>query len=101
MAVTKVVWSTAKVKIVLMWKTDRGRGSMSSMKKPNDKPRIEPRELKDSTGWYALVTWGDRPSEQVGGFPNQAEAQKWIDHASAAWVQERLDAENLPRYDRV
>jgi hypothetical protein len=74
---------------------------MFSMKKPNDKPRIEPRELKDGTGWYALVTWGDRPSEQVGGFPSLAETQKWIDHASAAWVQERIGGENLPRYDRV
>jgi hypothetical protein len=84
-----------------MWKICCGKGSMSSMKKPNDKPRIEPRELKDGTGWYALVTWGDRPSEQVGGFPTQAETQKWIDHASASWVQERIGEENLPRYDRV
>jgi hypothetical protein len=71
------------------------------MKTLTKKPQIEPRELRDGTGWYVLVTWGDRPSEEVGGFKSQAEAQNWIDHASAAWVRARLDQENLPRYDRI
>jgi hypothetical protein len=71
------------------------------MKTFTKKPRIEPRELRDGTGWYVLVTWGDRPSEQVGGFNAQAEAQNWIDHTSAGWVRARLDWEPLPSYDRI
>jgi len=36
------------------------------MNKPEKKPEMRPRELKDGSGWYVLVQWGDRPSEQVG-----------------------------------
>jgi hypothetical protein len=63
-------------------------------------PKIEPRELRDGTGWYALVTWGDRPAEQVGGFPSEAEAQRWIDHSAKVWVKDRLVEDSTLYFDR-
>ncbi|HEY4922944.1 MAG TPA: hypothetical protein VII20_00900 [Roseiarcus sp.] len=70
------------------------------MKTPAKQPTIEPRELRDGTGWYALVTWGDRPAEQVGGFPSEAEAQRWIDHSAKSWVKDRLIEDRMLGYDR-
>jgi hypothetical protein len=70
------------------------------MKPLNKQPKIEARELRDGSGWYALVTWGDRPSEQVGGFSTEAEARHWIAHGAAAWVKEHIVEENAPGYDR-
>ena len=61
------------------------------MRKPNEKPEMQPRELRDGSGWYVLVRWGNWPSEQVGGFPSKAEAQEWIDHNSPGWLREQLD----------
>ena len=58
---------------------------------PNTKPKIEPRQFRDSPVWYVLVTWGDRPPEQVGGFPTEEEAQQWIVQSSAGWLKERLE----------
>jgi hypothetical protein len=62
------------------------------MKPPNRKPKIEARELRDGSGWYALVTWGDRPSEQVGGFATDLEAQVWIRYSAEAWIKEQIAA---------
>jgi len=59
--------------------------------KPMKKPEMRPRELKDGSGWYVLVQWGDRPSEQVGGFPSQDEAQQWITQNSAGWLMARFE----------
>ena len=56
----------------------------------NREPKLEPRQLRDESGWFVLVTWGDWPSEQIGGFPSQAEAQQWIDRSSANWIEERI-----------
>jgi len=61
------------------------------MNKPEKKPEIRPRELKDGSGWYVLVQWGDRPSEQVGGFQSENEAQKWIIENSAGWLRARFE----------
>jgi hypothetical protein len=61
------------------------------MREPAKKPEMSPRELRDGSGWYVLVHWGNRPSEQVGGFPSQDEAQKWIDQSSAGWLKARLE----------
>ena len=66
-----------------------------SMKAFNTKPKFEPRQFKASPVWYVLVTWGDRPLEQVGGFPDEAEAQEWIARSSASWLNERLDGPNF------
>jgi hypothetical protein len=46
------------------------------MTEPRKTPEMKPRELKDGSGWYVLVQWGNRPSEQVGGFPSEIEAQQ-------------------------
>ena len=34
---------------------------------------------------------GDRPSQQIGGFPSEDEAQQWIAENSAGWFRERLE----------
>jgi hypothetical protein len=65
------------------------------MIKPEKKPEMRPRELKDGSGWYVLVIWGNMPSEQVGGFPSEEEAQQWIDHYSASWLKEHFDGPPL------
>jgi hypothetical protein len=62
------------------------------MKPLNRKPTIEARELRDGSGWYALVTWGDRPSEQVGGFATESEARIWISYSAEAWIKEQVAA---------
>jgi hypothetical protein len=70
------------------------------MKTIKKQPKLEARERRDGSGWYVLVTWGDWPSEEVGGFSSQAEAQKWIDRSGATWVREHLVDENGLAYDR-
>ena len=52
---------------------------------------MEPRELRDGSGWYVLGQWGTLPSEQVGGFPCKEEAQEWIDQNSALWIKSRFE----------
>ncbi len=59
------------------------------------KPEMQPRELKDGSGWYVLVHWGYRPSEQVGWFPSQDEAQQWINKESASWIRTRFEERPL------
>jgi hypothetical protein len=66
------------------------------MKQPIMKPDMEPRELKDGSGWYVLVTWGDRPSQQMGGFESEAEAQLWIDHDADGWLNARFQELHFP-----
>jgi hypothetical protein len=56
-----------------------------------EKPEMRPHQLKDGTGWYVLVLWGVLPSEQVGGFPSEEEAQQWIVQESADWLRKRLE----------
>lgn len=59
--------------------------------KPEKKPEMLPCELKDGSRWYVLVNWGNMPSEQVGGFPSEEEAQQWIDQYSTSWLREYFD----------
>jgi hypothetical protein len=60
---------------------------------------IEVRERRHGSGWYAHVIWGDRPLQQVGGFPTKEEAQRWIDRNGDTWIRERL-GEYSTGYDR-
>ena len=66
-----------------------------SKKAPGRPPDIRPRELKDETGWYVFVDWGDRPAEQVGGFASENEAQNWIDCSVFDWLKKRFEAPEL------
>jgi hypothetical protein len=59
------------------------------MNKPDKIPEMRPRELKDGSGWYVLVKWTNRPSEQIGGFRSEEEAQAWITESSAGWFMAR------------
>ena len=56
-------------------------------KDPNLKPRMEPRQRRDGSGWFVFVWWGDMPAEQVGGFSTEEEAKDWIEHRSAGWLK--------------
>jgi hypothetical protein len=64
---------------------------MTRMTLPEKKPDMQPRELKDGSGWYVLVQWGNRPSQQVGGFQLEEEALQWIKLDSADWIRARLE----------
>jgi hypothetical protein len=55
------------------------------------KPKIRPCERRDGSGWFVLVEWGDWPSEQVGGFLAEHEANEWIRQNSAGWIKERRE----------
>jgi len=61
------------------------------MIKPRKKPDMTPRELKGGSAWYVLVTWGDWPSEQVGGCRTEKEAQQWIEESSPGWLDQRFE----------
>jgi hypothetical protein len=56
----------------------------------NKTPGMRPRELRDGSGWYVLVEWGDRPSEQVGGFQTESEARAWIEQDAPGWLRKRF-----------
>ncbi len=51
-------------------------------------PTMEPRELKDHSGWYVRITWtsGHVEDVDVGG---ESEARDWIKRKSAAWLAGR------------
>ncbi len=68
---------------------------VAGMKMRDKNPEMQPRELKDGSGWYVLVKWSDHPSEQVGGFPTEDEAQQWIKQSAASWLKARFEAPPL------
>ena len=69
-----------------------GRVILDAMRAPyNIKPEFIPTEFKDGSGWYVLIVWGDRPPEQVGGFPDEAGAKDWITSSAASWLASRLE----------
>jgi len=59
------------------------------MRNPSHTPKFEPRERRIGSTWYVLVTWGDRPSEQAGGFATEAEATAWIKEIAPQWIKEQ------------
>ncbi len=83
--------ASLKAAAMTTWKPAACRVILRRMRKPEKKPEMRPRELKDGSGWYVLVNWGDRPSEQWGGFQSEAEAQQWIDQDSANWLRVRFE----------
>ena len=62
---------------------------MCGMADFHSKPTLIPREYKDGSGWYVEATWGDRPSEQIGGFQSDSEAHDWISLKSTAYFKAR------------
>ena len=48
-------------------------------------PQMEPRELKDQSGWYVRLTWANGPTEDID-FSSEVEALEWIRDKSAAWL---------------
>jgi hypothetical protein len=53
---------------------------------------MQPRQLKDGSGWYVLVKWGDLPPEQVGGFESEIEARQWIIENSSEWFRAQMES---------
>ena len=51
-------------------------------------PTMEPRELKDGSGWYVRVTWPTGASEDID-FSSEIEAIEWIRDKSGAWLAKR------------
>ena len=52
-------------------------------------PTMEPRELKDGSGWYVRVTWSTGAPEDID-FSTEIEAIEWIRDKSSAWLAKRL-----------
>jgi len=52
-------------------------------------PTLEPRVLKDRSGWYVFLLWPNGQSEHINGFATEAVAQMWIDTESKEWVAKR------------
>lgn len=52
-------------------------------------PTLQPRALKDRSGWYVLLTWPGAQEEQVNDFATEADAQAWIDNEAKAWLAKR------------
>jgi hypothetical protein len=52
-------------------------------------PTMEPRELKDHSGWYVHVAWTSGHTEDVD-VSGEAEAHDWIKRKSAAWLAGRV-----------
>lgn len=53
-------------------------------------PQMEPRELKDQSGWYVRLTWAGGPTEDID-FSSEIEALEWIRDKSSAWLAKRRD----------
>ena len=51
-------------------------------------PTMEPRELKDGSGWYVRVTWPTGAPEDID-FSTETEAVEWIRFKSSAWLAKR------------
>ncbi len=49
---------------------------------------MEPRELKDGSGWYVRLTWTSGQTEDID-VGSEAEAHDWIRRKSAAWLTGR------------
>jgi hypothetical protein len=49
---------------------------------------MEPRELKDHSGWYVRLTWSSGHVEDVD-VASEADARDWIAKKSQAWLAGR------------
>jgi len=59
------------------------------LSRPQKKPEMSARQRRQGPTWYVLVSWGDWPSQQVGGFVSEVDARSWIAHESAGWLSGR------------
>lgn len=50
-----------------------------------EKPTYEPVPLIDGSGYFVRITWSDGFENQIDGFADKAEAQKWIEKNSPHW----------------
>jgi hypothetical protein len=51
-------------------------------------PTMEPRELKDQSGWYVRLTWANGSMEDID-VSSEVEAIEWIRDKSTAWLARR------------
>jgi hypothetical protein len=52
---------------------------------PNSKLTLQ--QYKDGSGWYVEAEWLDGFTQHVDDFGSDSEAQDWVAHESAAWLQ--------------
>ena len=48
------------------------------------KPSFRP--VPVNGGWQIRVTWPDARTEQLGGYPSEADAIRWINNVSEKWI---------------
>ena len=48
------------------------------------KPSFRP--VPCNGGWQIRVTWPDARTEQLSGYPSEADAIRWINNVSEKWV---------------
>lgn len=59
------------------------------LSRPQKKPEMSARQRRQGPTWYVLVSWGDWPSQQVGGFVSEVDARSWIAHEANGWLSGR------------
>ena len=47
------------------------------------------RPFKIGDGWYVRVTWDNGSTADVPNFATEANAEQWIKHEAAAWIEKR------------
>jgi hypothetical protein len=53
------------------------------------KPTFKAKPFKDGSGWYVKAEWPDGITQHVDDFGSDSEAQEWVIHKSAGWLQKR------------
>ncbi len=51
------------------------------------RPNFKPKSYKDGSGWYVEAEWPDGTTQHVDDFGSDSEAQDWVIHKSAKWLQ--------------
>lgn len=62
---------------------------IASMALGPSQANFKARPVKVGDGWYVRVTWDNGRTADVPGFANEADAEQWIRHEAAAWLEKR------------
>jgi hypothetical protein len=50
---------------------------------------FEARPFKVGDGWYVRVSWDNGRTADVPNFATEADAEQWIKHEAASWLEKR------------
>jgi hypothetical protein len=67
---------------------DRGYAVMMALRAAV--ARFEPHEVKQGNAWFVHASWSNGRTADVGNFESEAEAVRWIESESTAWLAARL-----------